>query len=301
MNEQKKRRPSQKPARSAAPEVVYTQPAPVDRKRLIYRLVTVAVVVLAIFIGFSIFFRVDTIVVCGNEQYSAEMVREASGIEEGDSLLGFGKTKACGRIAESMPYVLSVRISIKLPGTVTIYIEEVKVTYSVQDQSGEWWLLASDGRVMEKVGPVEAAKHTDLLGITLDSPQIGKRAKALEPESMVTGEEDKPITVTAEDRLSAALNIIDRMEYRNILGEAANVDVSDMNNIVLWYGTQYKVLLGNGESLDYKVDTMKGAIEGLASHQSGVLEILYGIPPQKDGLEQVITDEVWYAAYRPFE
>lgn len=291
-NERKKKRPVERPA---APEVVYTQPSPINRKKMIFRLVTAAAVILSIFIGFSIFFRVDTIVVSGNQQYSAEMIREASGIELGDSLLGFGKTKACGKIAEFLPYVMSVRIGIKLPGTVTIYIAEVKVTYAIQDQGGEWWLLASDGRIMERVGAQEAAKHTQIKGVTIKNPQISQKANAYEPEP----DGDKPITLTAQDRLDAVIRIVRRLERNSILGDVDSIDVSDMGNIVLWYGSQYEVLLGDFEFLDYKIDTMKGAIETHDSHQKGVLEILYGIPPHKEGEEPEYTEEIWYAKYTP--
>ena len=291
-NERKKKRPVERPA---APEVVYTQPSPINRKKMIFRLVTVAAVILSIFVGFSIFFRVDTIEISGNQQYSAEMIREASGIELGDSLLGFGRTKACGKIAQFLPYVMTVRIGIKLPGTVTIYISEVKVTYAIQDRLGEWWLLASDGRIMEKVGPQEAEKHTNIIGLTLENPQISEQAKPYEPEP----KDDKPVTLTAQDRLNAVLRIATRLERNSILGDVDSIDVSDMGNIVLEYGSQYTVLLGDYEYLDYKIDTMKGAIETNDSHQKGKLEIIYGIPPHKEEEEPEYTDEIWYAKYTP--
>ena len=292
-NQRKKSHPVDRPV---APEVVYTQPSPLSRKRIIFRLVTIAAVILSIFIGFSIFFRVDTIVVSGNQQYSAEMIREASGIEIGDSLLGFGKTKSSGRITQSLPYVMSVRIGIKLPGTVIIYVEEVQVTYAAQDRAGGWWLLASDGHVVEQVSAEKAEGYTQLIGITLQSPKVCERAQVYEP-----GREDgNPVTITAEDRLAALLKIATRLERNSSLGKAESIDVTNMGQIVLWYGNQYKVLLGDSKNLDQKIDTMLGAIETHDSHQSGVLEIIYGIPPHKDGEEPEYSDEIWYAKYKPF-
>ena len=65
--------------------------------------------------------------VSGTNRYNVASIREASGIEEGESLLAFGKTKAAGKIMENLRYVKSVRIGITLPDTVNIYIEEVDV------------------------------------------------------------------------------------------------------------------------------------------------------------------------------
>lgn len=282
---QKKRRPiSPEEPRRAAPEVVYTPPEPLDRKKLILRLVSVAAVVLALFMGFSIFFRVDQIVVTGTEKYSAWAVREASGIKEGESLLSFGKARAAGKITGQLPYVKSVRVGVTLPGTVNIYIEELEVVYSAQDQDGKWWLLSADGRLVEKTSQAKAESNTVLKGFTLLAPKAGQQAKAVEAEPGATGEdgEEVIITVTNQERLDAALTILSRLEFNEILGKAASIDVTDMGNIELWYGTQYQVLLGDAGLLQEKIDDMCAAIRQLGTHQSGILDVTYTVEP--DGI-----------------
>ena len=132
INEKKKKRPPQKkaPVRQA-PEVTYTPPAPINRKKLLIRLATVMAVALALFLGCTVFFRVKDVVVTGTERYTDWSVREASGIEAGESLLAFGKTKAASRIMENLRYVKSVRIGITLPDTVNIHVEELEVVYFI--------------------------------------------------------------------------------------------------------------------------------------------------------------------------
>lgn len=291
-NARKKRRPAPgpKPERIPAPEVVYTQPEPIDRKRFILRLLTVAAVVLALFVGFSIFFRVDTVIVSGNRKYTAWTIQKAAGIDEGDSLLSFGKAKACGKIKEALPYVKTVRVGIKLPGTVNIFVDEVEVVYSVQAQNGAWWLMTSEGRLVEKTSAAEAAKHTKILGVELLEPKAGNNAQAAEPDPKATDEEGQEpvITVTNAERLQTALEILVRLEHNEILGEAASVDVTDMGNIELWYGSRYQVLLGEPGRIDEKVDMFKQTLGQMGSHQSGVLDITL----------QVQTDGV---VYKPFD
>ncbi len=288
--------------RPAVPEVVYTQPQALDPKKLILRLVSVAAVVLALFVGFSLFFRVDTIIVTGADQYTREMIVEASGIEKGDSLLFFGEAKACAKIAEELHYVKNVRISIQLPGTVKIHIEEVQATYAAQDQSGSWWLMASDSRIMEKTSVADAAKHTVIKGIRLLSPTSGSKAQVVEVEPVETDENDEIVEVdyTNAQRLEAALKIISRLEYRNILDGASVVDVTDMDQIIMWYGDRFQVMMGDSEGLDHKVDTVVAAIDELDSHDSGVLTVVYGIPPQtSETEEEPVEKEVWYVEYVP--
>ena len=275
--ERKKKRPPVEPKRERpeVPEVVYTQPETLDRRKLTIRLLTVAAVVLALFVGFSLFFRVDTIVVSGNQKYNAWTVREVSGIDEGDSLLSFGKARACAKIAESLPYVKVVRIGIKLPGTVNIYIEEVEVVYSIQDGAGNWWLMTSEGKLVEKTSPNEAAKHTAIKGVVLSEPKSGAMAVAVEPDPDQTDDQGEPvvITVTNQERLQTALEIVSRLEINGILGMTPSVDVSDMGDIQVWYGDTIKVLLGDAGQIKEKIDVMKSILEQAGSHESGVLDI----------------------------
>lgn len=289
-NERRKRpRRAEKPQRPRpeTPEVIYTQPQPLGRKKLIIRSLTVAAVVAALFVGFSLFFRVEDIIVTGTRQYTAWTVVEASGVREGDALLTFSKGKACGRIVQSLPYVREVRIGIKLPGTVNIYVEEVAVVYSVQDETEGWWLMTGDGKLVERAGAATASRHTKIQGVNIVDPQIGQEAQVFtEPES--TEETEPSITViTDRERFQAALDIIGRLEANEVLGQVETVDVSDMSAICLMYADRYRVELGTTDQLARKVDMMAQAIKQMGSHQSGILDVSF-----KDGQELVI--------YRPF-
>ena len=121
---------------------------PVNWKKI--RMITVAVV-LALVLGMSVFFRVKVITVSGANVYSAWTVREKSGISIGDNLLTFGRTKASGQIIANLPYVKSARIGIKLPDTVNIEITEWDVLYSIRDDANRWWLLNSEGKIVDNV------------------------------------------------------------------------------------------------------------------------------------------------------
>ena len=55
--------------RSADREVVYTQPAPLQRNHFLLRLATVVAVVLALTFGMAIFFKVGPVTVAGTDKY----------------------------------------------------------------------------------------------------------------------------------------------------------------------------------------------------------------------------------------
>lgn len=285
-----KRRVS-KPRRPMQP-VVYTQPKVFNRNRLIIQLVSIVAMVLAVVLCLSIFFRVETITVSGANAYSAWAIREASGIEEGDYLLTFGKARACAKIKAELPYVDTVRIGIKLPNTVNIVIEEIDVVYAIQDQDGIWWLMTSEGKIMSQTDAAGATAYTKVLGVKLADPEPEKQAVAFQnlisetnptEETLPEGETQAPtpLVVTEQQKLNAALNILQALELNEVVGEAASIDVSDLTRIELWYGTRYQVNLGENVNMDYKIACLKYTVSTLSDYDSGELDISFTTWPDK--------------------
>lgn len=263
--------------RNDTPAIIYTQPAAFSRDRLLIQLLTVTAVVAALVLGMSVFFKVKTITVAGAETYSAWAIREASGITEGDNLLTFSKPKASAKIQAELSYVDDVRIGIKLPDTVIIYIEELDVAYAMESTQGDWWLINSDGRVVEQITSNEAKNHTQVLGVVLEEPQAGNSAVAANeiPQETLASGEPVPVTVTGEQRLSSALQILKALEANDIVGQAASVDVSSLEDVTLWYGSRYEVLLGDTSRMEHKIACMNDTILELSEYQSGILDISF--------------------------
>ena len=279
----------QRDQRNDTPAVIYTQPTAFNRDRLLIQLLTVTAVVAALVLGMSVFFKVKTIMISGAETYSAWAVREASGISEGDGLLTFSKAKASAKIRASLAYVDDVRIGIKLPDTVIIYIDEMAVSYAVESTQGDWWLINSDGRVVEQTTANAASSHTKVLGVKLDSPLEGNDAVAANdvPQETLESGEAVPQAVTGAQRLSSALQILKALEANDIVGQAASVDVSSLEDVTLWYGTRYEVMLGDTDKMEYKIACMNDAILDLSEYQSGILDISF----------RTWTDQIGYTPF----
>ena len=272
------KRQKKRARRHDTPAVNYTEPKPFNRTKLLIQLATVAAVVLAFVLGLSVFFKVKVITVSGAEVYSAWAVREASGISEGDNLLTFSKPRASAQIRAELSYIDKVRIGIKLPDTVNIYVEELEVAYAIKDQDGIWWLITSQGRVVAQSDSSSAENYTQVLGVAIQSPIVNQQAEAVEeaPAETVEGEETVPVvTVTGAQRLSTALQILQALEANDIVGEAASVNVSSINSIELWYGKRYQVDLGDSANMEYKIACMNDVILQLSDYQTGRLDISF--------------------------
>ena len=53
------------------------------------------------------------------------------------------------------------------------------------------------------------------------------------------------------------------------------MDVTRLNDIILWYGTQYQVILGDNTNLAYKIACMNDVILQLSDYQTGVLDVSF--------------------------
>lgn len=262
----------------ATPDVVYLPPKTFNRNRLVLHLATVAAVVLALVLGLSVFFKVDAdkITVSGTNKYTAWDIAKASGISDGDNLITFSRARAAGSIKKALRYVKDVRIGIKLPDTVYIDIVEVSVTYAVKSVAGQWWLVSSEGRVIEKADASKIDGYTKILGVQLDKVKEGEQAVAYQEPQTATDAEGQliPVTVTAADRLSTAIDIMGFLERNGIIGEVASIDVNDLGNLQLWYGKQFQVNLGSTSDLLRKISKFKATLDQyMGAHDSGILDI----------------------------
>lgn len=292
----KKTKKSADRPRQPTPAVIYTQPQAFNRNRLLLQLVTVTAIVAALVLGISVFFRVEQIEISGAEVYDSYQIEKASGIEKGDNLLTFSRPRAGALIKANLPYVDTVRFGIKLPGTVNIIIEEDDVVYAIKGlttsdgEHEQWWLMNSDGRIVEKGTGSKAANHTQILGVTLDDPVPDGMAVATENISTETYPTEDPnfgqpmpVTQTNAQRLTAALQILQALEANDIVGAAASVDVTRLDDIILWYGTRYQVNLGDNANLSYKIACMNDVILQMSDYQSGILDISFTIWPDQVG------------------
>lgn len=289
----RRRRAQTAQRRKRRQQLVYTEPKPFNRNKFLLQLAIVLAVVLALVLTVSIFFKVGrtvnedqqkvvAVLVSGNDRYTVAQVVEASGIREGESLVGLNRSKIRARILQELPYVSSVRVGIKLPDTVNIEITESSVFYTIEALDGNWWVMSAEGKILEQTNWLDAKDYTVCEGVRLQVPEVGQQAVALEPEPQVDAEGNTvPVTVTGAQTLEMLLQILDLLERYGILGEAASVDLTDLNNIQIWYGQQFRIDMGDYEQLEKKIGYAMAAMNELESHRTGVIDVSFTVKPDQ--------------------
>ncbi len=95
------------------------------------------------------------------------------------------------------------------------------------------------------------------------------------------GEEIKPAATEGADiselsaKKDAAIAVLGLVEDSRFAKEIVTLDVSTSYDIILWYGTQYQIKLGNTEQLAYKMQYLQGVLNELESYQSGIIDLTF--------------------------
>lgn len=278
-----------RPVKEEKIQIQYTPAKPFNRTRFLLHLVTVVAVVFAVILGMSIFFKSRNVMVSGAEKYTEWEVKEAAGIAENDALLTLNKAKVTTRIRKALPYVGDVRVGIKLPDTVMISIKELDVVYAIADNNGGWWLLDAGGRVVDTTNVASAENYTKILGVKIQNAVIGEQAVAAKEElpseentqTETTETQLPPVEIPTGQMLEAAVQVISALEKCGVMGTIVSVDVTDLQELTIWYENRYEVNLGNTVRLEEKIAAMKSTIKKLGEYQSGYMDASYTTWPDR--------------------
>lgn len=267
-------------------DVTYTPAKPFNRNRFLLQLATVAAVVLALFLGMLIFFKVGEggVKISGTVKYDPYDILKASGISEKENLITLNKNRISARILDEFHYVDTVQIDKQLPDTVVIQITELEVVYAIQDQEDGWWLMSAGGKIVDSCSPAVAQTHTRILGVKLAAPELGSQAAAYEPpqEPDANGV-TVPVTVYAREKLEVAVSTLGNLEREGFVGTIATVDVSNIGDIQLWYSNRFQMLLGDSTDLPKKLNALSQAMDTMEDYETGVLDASFTVWPDQVG------------------
>lgn len=178
----------------------------------LYKLLSTLAISVTIIVALTLFFRVDSVVVTGQQRYTAEEVAAATGVESGDNLYLMDKNSIVSGMLEQLPYIESIRISRKLPDTLLVEVQECGRPMAIV-QEGSAWLISPRGKIVEQTKPLAAENYGVIDGCELLAPSVGtKIALATEYAS----------------QQSSLLALLEALEEA---GELENVDAIHMEDL----------------------------------------------------------------------
>ena len=225
----------------------------------LYKVLSMLVICGAIVAALTLFFRVGTVVVTGQERYTAEEVREASGVAEGDNLILLNKHTVAHQLVEKLPYIEEVHPYRRLPDTLIIEAKECGEPLAVL-QDGFAWLVSPGGKIVEQRSASQAGDYPVISGCQLLAPTVGT------PMALAT-------EYAAQQQ--SLLDLLDALEQAGMMDQVEGIRLDDLSVLVMEYGGRFTVEMPYGADYPRKLRALQSVIDKLETNQTGTVELTW--------------------------
>ena len=104
-----------------------------------YTVVIILIIAAAIALSLTVFFKIQSINVTGDDIYNAETIVAASGLNVGENMFKSSKKDISNKLETSLPYIESVHVKRSPTGNVTLAITAAKAELAID--CGEGYIL----------------------------------------------------------------------------------------------------------------------------------------------------------------
>lgn len=220
----------------------------------LYKILSLLVICGAIVAALTLFFRVDTIVITGQERYREEEILKATGIEMGDNLFLLNKYSVASNIAKALPYINieEVWIRRRLPDTLLIEVKECGTPLAVM-QEGSAWLVNASGKIVEQKESGAASDYGVIDGCQMLAPSVGSQL-ALATEY-----------VTQQNGLLA---LMQALEAAGELEQVEAIHLGDPTVLSVDYGGRFTLQLPYGADYERKLRMLRQCLDSGAIQEN---------------------------------
>ena len=250
------------------------------RFSFLFKLLAIVAIGAALTVGATVFFKVEQVVVEGNQRYTAQEVENASGIQIGDNLFRLNKYQIKTDILQTLPYVEGVNIVRRLPSTIAITVHEwdavARIAYTPlpegvvteQEAEGEettsmetakeneMWLISVGGKLLE-VAP-EDSKAILVSGLTALAPKAG---------TMLAVPQEQ------QDKLSGLLALLSSLEDRELLSFVTEIDLTAAAQVQMRYDNRFWVKMPLNGDFTYFLRAVEAVVEQRGPGEKGTMDL----------------------------
>lgn len=222
----------------------------------LYKLLAVIAMLAAVVMGATVFFRVEEMVVTGNQRYTAAQIIDATGIAQGDNLFGMNKFETARQIRRQLPYVEGVNIRRGWPDTLIITVTECEAAARVTGEKGQW-LISRSGKVLELTRG--AAQNVIVV----------EGLNAVQPEAGL------PLVVREEQQVrgDALVSLLQALEQCGMLKKVTRIDMTSPSRIFMDFDVRFTVKLPVSGDFNYLLGAMGQAVATLEDYETGTLDL----------------------------
>ena len=250
------------------------------RFSFLFKLLAIVAIGAALTVGATVFFKVEQVVVEGNQRYTAQEVDNASGIQIGDNLFRLNKHQIKSDILQTLPYVEGVNIVRRLPSTIAITVHEwdavARIAYTplpesaVTEQTAEGegtvqmetakenevWLISVGGKLLE-VSP-EDSQAILVSGLTALAPKAG---------TMLAVPQEQ------QDKLNGLLALLGALEERGTISFVTEIDLTAAAQVRMRYDNRFWVKMPVNGDFTYFLRALEAVVEQRGPGEKGTMDL----------------------------
>lgn len=225
----------------------------------LYKLLSVLAICTAILAAMTMFFRVDSIQITGQERYTAEEIQAASGVELGTNMYLLNKRNVRQNIWRELPYIEDIRIKRKLPDTLVIEVRESGRPFALI-QDGSAWLISSGGKLVDQLPEGEAGQYGRITGCQLLAPSVGTTL------------------ALATEYAAQQSSLLDLLEALDGAGLTENVDairLDSLSDLKMDYIGRFTVRMAYGADYEWELKKLTATLadEKIQSNMTGTIDL----------------------------
>lgn len=225
----------------------------------LYKLLSMLIICGAIVAALTLFFRVNTVVVSGQQRYTQQQILDASGIQTGDNLFLLNKYDVANQIITDLPYIESIRINRKLPDTLLVEVEECTSVLAVV-QDGNTWLVSPSGKIVDRKSSAAANQYPLIDGCTLLSPSVGS--------SIALGTE-------FAKKQESLLALLSQLDQEGLMDQVDAIHLQEADVLAMDYAGRFRVEMHYRTDYSRDIRALLMTIEQLETNMTGTIELTW--------------------------
>lgn len=227
------------------------------RLGFLYKLLSILAICAVIVTALTLFFKVDTIQISGENRYSDQQILDAAGIQTGDNLFLLNKYSIASQLLKKLPYIEQVRINRTLPDTLSIDVTECGEPLKLV-QDGVVWIISPSGKIVDRCEPAAAPDDPLIDGCTLVEPSVG---------AMMALPADR------SSQQASLLALMKALEDADLLMQVQAIHLDDLSVLTVDCMDRFTVRLLYGTDYAYKMQNLKAVVGQLQDNETGTIDL----------------------------
>lgn len=248
-----------------------------------YLVISLIVILVALVMAMTVFFRVHHITVQGNTRNSQEEILEAAGIQTGDNLFFVDLDAAGDRVLLQFPYLREVKLSRVLPDKIQMTVTE-REPVGVVESGGTLWITDGHGKVLESLTKAQSAQAPEvprIVGVELGDVYVGGKLTPAD-ESL--------------DLVTPVLEVLAALQENGLVNQVDTIRINSGFTVTFTYGEKYTVRMQIPCDVPGRISFLAQGLSKLDTQENGVIDLTVDkvfrfIPQSVLDLQQELADQ----------